>query len=210
MDCWVIHHPPLDFHGAGGKGRRPWLCKHASSSKTGADGPQAEERAIAADAHRIARVPCDEFLFFDFLAEALKKNTVCPVEKKRSRQISKCTFLFDQSYFIAQINLRLSNRLVNTNHLNLPRRHFSSVFRSRQDLKCVVWKNTVLNTLAARGLEEHTTSPVTIENLPRPELHFRAAPDKLPTSSRQAPDKLPTTSVLFNVGIVEILSCNSL
>jgi hypothetical protein len=31
------------------------------------DGPQAEERAIAADAHRIARVPCDEFLFFVFL-----------------------------------------------------------------------------------------------------------------------------------------------
>ena len=23
VDCWVIHHPPLDFHGAGGRGRRP-------------------------------------------------------------------------------------------------------------------------------------------------------------------------------------------
>ena len=44
--------PPLDCHGAGGRGRLPWLCKHASSSKTGVDGPQAEERAIAADAHR--------------------------------------------------------------------------------------------------------------------------------------------------------------
>jgi len=41
----------------------------------GAGCPQAEERAIAADAHRIARVPCDEFLFFVFLAEVLKKNT---------------------------------------------------------------------------------------------------------------------------------------
>jgi len=47
------------------------------------DGPQEEERAIAADAHRIARVPCDEFLFFVFSpADALKKNTVCPVVKK--------------------------------------------------------------------------------------------------------------------------------
>ena len=99
-DCWVMHHPSLDFHGAGGRGRRPWLCKHAPSSRTGADGPQAEERAIAADAHRIARVPCDEFLFFVFLAEALKKNTVCPVVKKRSRQIGKCGFLFKQSYLL--------------------------------------------------------------------------------------------------------------
>ena len=54
---------------------------YASSSRTGADSPQAEERAIAADAHRIARVPCDEFLFYFFLAD-LKKNTVCPVVKK--------------------------------------------------------------------------------------------------------------------------------
>ena len=98
VDCWVIHHLPLDFHGAGGRGRRPWCCQRAPSSRTGADGPQAEERAIAADAHRIARVPCDKFLFFVFLAEALKKNTVCPVVKKRSRQIAKCMFLFEQSY----------------------------------------------------------------------------------------------------------------
>ena len=70
-------------------------------SRTVADGPQAEERAIAADAHRIARVPCDEFLFFVFLAEALKKNTVCPVVKKRSRQISKCMFLFEQYNIIS-------------------------------------------------------------------------------------------------------------
>ena len=75
--------PPARFHGAGGRGRCPWLCKHASLSRTGAEGPQAEERAIAADGHRIARVPCDEFLFYVFLAEALKKNTVCPVVKKK-------------------------------------------------------------------------------------------------------------------------------
>ena len=74
VDCWVIHHPLLNFHGAGGRGRRPWLCKHASSSRTGVDGPQAEERALAADAHCIARVSSDEFLFFVFLAEALKKK----------------------------------------------------------------------------------------------------------------------------------------
>ena len=43
VDCWVIHHPPLDFHGAGGRGRRPWLCKHAPSSGTAAEGLSAEE-----------------------------------------------------------------------------------------------------------------------------------------------------------------------
>jgi len=62
------------FHGAGGGGRRQWLCQHAPLSKTVADGPQAEERAIAANADRIARVLCDEFLFFVFLTEALKKT----------------------------------------------------------------------------------------------------------------------------------------
>jgi len=82
-----------EFHGASGSGRCPLLCQHAPSSRMVADGPQAEERAIAADTHRIALVPCDEFLFFVFLAKALKKNTVCPVVKKRSRQISKCMFL---------------------------------------------------------------------------------------------------------------------
>jgi hypothetical protein len=35
---------------------------------------------------------------FFFLAKALKKNTVCPVVKKRSRQIAFCRFLFEQSY----------------------------------------------------------------------------------------------------------------
>ncbi len=85
--------PPLDFNGAGDRGRRPWLCQRARSSGTGADGPQAEERAMAADAHRIARVPCDEFFVFVFLAKALKKNKVFPVVEKRSRQILKRLFL---------------------------------------------------------------------------------------------------------------------
>ena len=52
----------------------PWLCKYAPSSRTGVDSTQTEERAKADDAHRIARVPCDEFLIFVFLAEALKKT----------------------------------------------------------------------------------------------------------------------------------------
>jgi len=49
--------------------------------------------------------------------------------------------------------------------------------------------------------EGDSTSPVTIENLP--DRDFR-------TGSQQAANKQSTTSVLFNVGIVEILSCNSL
>ena len=100
VDCWAIHHPPLDFHGAGGRGSRPWCCQRAPSSRTGADGPQAEEYTMAADAHRIARVPCDEFLFFVFLAEALKKNTVCPVEKKGPAKF--CTFDFYSNSLICR------------------------------------------------------------------------------------------------------------
>jgi hypothetical protein len=53
----------------------------------------------------------------------------------------------------------------------------------------------------ANFLHVHTTSPVTMENLP--DGDFR-------TGSQQAANKFPTTSVLFNVGIVEILTCNSL
>jgi hypothetical protein len=37
----------------------------------------------------VSRVPCDEFLFFVFLAEALKKHTVCPVVKKKVPPNSK-------------------------------------------------------------------------------------------------------------------------
>jgi hypothetical protein len=98
VDCYVFGTPPLDFDGAVRRWRHSRPYQHAPSIGTGVDGPQAEERAKAADAHRIAPVPCDEFLFFVFLAEALKKNTVCPVVKKRSRQISNCGFLFEQSY----------------------------------------------------------------------------------------------------------------
>ena len=46
---------------------------------------------------------------------------------------------------IAQINLRLSNQLVNINHLDLPRQKISSVFRSRQEVPCQVWKKIVLD-----------------------------------------------------------------
>ena len=92
VDCWAIHHHPLDFHGAGGRGRRPWCCQRAPLSRTGADGPQAEEYTMAADAHRIAPVPCDEKGFFVFLAKALKKNMVCPVVIKSPAKF--CTFDF--------------------------------------------------------------------------------------------------------------------
>ncbi len=47
---------------------------------------------MAADAHRITRVPCDKFLFFVFLAEALKKNKVCPVVEKGPAKFSNVYF----------------------------------------------------------------------------------------------------------------------
>ena len=97
VDCYVFGTPLLDFDGAVRRRHHSRPYQRAPLIGTGADGPQAEERAKAADAHGIAPVPCDEFLFFVFLAEALKKNTVCPVVKKRSCQIANCGFLFEQS-----------------------------------------------------------------------------------------------------------------
>ena len=92
VDCWAIHHPPLDFHGTGGRGRCHWRCQQAPSSRTGADGPQAEEYTMAADANRIAPVPCDEKGYFVFLDKALKKNMVCPVVIKSPAKF--CTWGF--------------------------------------------------------------------------------------------------------------------
>ena len=92
VDCWAIHHPLLDFHGAGGRGHRPWRCQGAPLSRTGADGPYAEEYTMADDAHRITPVPCDKKGFFVFLAKALKKTTVCPVVRKSPAKF--CTFDF--------------------------------------------------------------------------------------------------------------------
>jgi len=74
VDCYVFGHPPLDFDGAVRRRRHPRPYQRAPSIGTGADGPQAEERAKAAEAHRITLVPCDKFLFFVFLAEDLKKK----------------------------------------------------------------------------------------------------------------------------------------
>jgi hypothetical protein len=68
------------------------LSQRTCSSRTGADGPQAEERAMAADAHHIARVPCDEFLFLVFLAEALKKTRSVRLWKKGPVKFSNICF----------------------------------------------------------------------------------------------------------------------
>ncbi len=81
VDCWVIHHPPLDFHGAGNRGRHPYLYKHAPSSRT------------SVSLMPIVSLLCDEFLFFVFLAEDLKKNMVCPVVKKSKLWVSFRTVL---------------------------------------------------------------------------------------------------------------------
>ncbi len=96
--------PPLNFLGAGGRGRCPWLCQCARSSGTGADGPQAEERAMAADAHRIAWVPGDEFLFFVFLAEALKKSRSVRLWKKGPAKFQNVCF-YSNSLILGADNL---------------------------------------------------------------------------------------------------------
>jgi hypothetical protein len=63
------------------------------------------------------------------------------------------------------------------------------------------WRRRRRRRRRNRRRRHNTTSPVTIEN--PPDRDFR-------TGSEQAANKFPTTSVLFHVGIVEILSCNSL
>jgi len=72
------------------------------------------------------------------------------IEFKRKQILLFCspTHLVSDWYWtlIAQINLWLSNRLVNINHLYLPRHNFSSIFRSRQEFLCQVWKKSVLCT----------------------------------------------------------------
>jgi hypothetical protein len=62
--------------------------------------PQAENWAITAAPHRFPGFPCGEFLFSDFRRQGSEKKKVCPVVKKKSRQIPKRLFLFKQSYII--------------------------------------------------------------------------------------------------------------
>ncbi len=71
VDCYVFGTPLLDFDGAVRRRRHSRPYQRVPSIGMGVDGPQAEERAKAADAHRIAPVLCDEFLFFVFLAKRL-------------------------------------------------------------------------------------------------------------------------------------------
>ena len=92
---WRHAPPPLDFHGASSRGCCPWLCQCTHSSGTGMGGPQAEERAMVADAHPIARVLCDEFLFFVFLAEALKKTRSVRLWKKGPAKFSNVCFYWN-------------------------------------------------------------------------------------------------------------------
>ncbi len=83
----------------------------------------------------------------------MKRFAAIEFERKWIIPFCSPTHLASDWYWtlIAQINLWLSNRLVNINHLYLPRQNSSSVFRSRQDLKCQVWKKTVLNIIAHRA-----------------------------------------------------------
>jgi hypothetical protein len=77
----------------------------------------------------------------------VKRFTAIEFKQKWIMPFCSPTHLASDWYWtlIAQINLRFSNRLVNINHLYLPRRNFSSVFRSRQDLKFEVWTKSVLS-----------------------------------------------------------------
>jgi hypothetical protein len=89
--------PPHDFHGAGGRG-----VTHGSVNVL-----TLAERARTAHGQKKEPWPLTPIVLpgfrvtnfvFVFLAEALKKNKVCPVVEKRSRQIPKRLFLFKQSY----------------------------------------------------------------------------------------------------------------
>ena len=64
---------------------------------------------MAADAHRIALVPCDEKGNFVFLDKALKKNMVCPVVIKSPAKF--CTWDF---YSISLIYSKISPYLGTT------------------------------------------------------------------------------------------------
>ncbi len=55
---------------------------------------------MAADAHCIAPVPCDEKGYFVFLAKALKKNMVCPVVIKSPAKF--CTLHFYSNSLISK------------------------------------------------------------------------------------------------------------
>ena len=85
-----------EFHGAGGSGHCPWLCQHVHRLKR------------VRMAHRKKKEPKPlmpiispgfDFLFFVFLAEALKKKPdLSSCKKKVPPNIAKCGFLFEQSY----------------------------------------------------------------------------------------------------------------
>ncbi len=58
--------------------------------------------AIAADAHRIAQVPCDEFFVLFFSLRPEKKHGLSGCKKKVLPNLD-CTFLFEQSYYLRLI-----------------------------------------------------------------------------------------------------------
>jgi hypothetical protein len=72
----------------------------------------------------------------------MKRFVAIEFEQKWIMPFCSPTHLASDWYWtlITLMNLRLSNRLVNINHIYLPRRNSSSVFCSHQDLKCQVWK----------------------------------------------------------------------
>jgi hypothetical protein len=60
------------------------------------------ERARTAHRQKKEPKPLTPIVTLVFLAEALKKNTVCPVVKKRSRQIAKCGFVSIRTVLLSQ------------------------------------------------------------------------------------------------------------
>ncbi len=64
------------------------------------------------------------------------------------KSITECLVTIDGLYTWEIEFFPNGKDLESLNHLYLPRQNSSSVFPSRQDLKCQVWKKTVLNNIA--------------------------------------------------------------
>ena len=86
LDCWIIHHPPLDFHGTGGRGRRLWPCQCAPSSGTATEGLYTAVEAVGDNTKGSARPAAKVWFAVDVeahvgpTAEPTKQDQRAPIK----------------------------------------------------------------------------------------------------------------------------------